>query len=292
MTRVQRAAITAAVLLAMTSLLVGCVTGGDQDVRSGAGAATSTTPNQAPQSTTTEGSTATTTATTADPLPTEGGNAAASARLAEILPTAADLGARYEAGGDDLIDDPPDDADEPGGQDSDDDGEGHPSSIDETWVQLCPGAAALDSPEDDENTDRVSREFDRDDNGRVDVRLDPTPLGVTDEQIDAFVAAIDECEPLTGYNQTLGKETTATIEAERTDGLGDTGVSVTVTGEVSMGLGPVPVTWRTISFVRNGVGVTIAAISGFDGMTMEPAALDETELRDLAELMDGRVQDL
>lgn len=240
-------------------LLAGCSTSGGSD------AAPSTT--KAPKSSTTIADETTTTTEADDP-----GEGPSSEDLEALLPTAADLGDDWE------VDD--------SAVDSDEDDE-----TDKALEEQCPGTAAF-TLNDDEDDD-VQANFANTDNSRMEVSVTPSANDLSDEDLEAAVEAINDCDDIT-LTDSDDITTTFTFSADLDPDYGDQGIRLEAEVTLEGGTIPQPVTLMVYAvFFRYGsAGVSVTGTDGIDEATFEPIDVDTDLLLELADDLDQKVSEL
>ncbi len=241
-------------------LLAGCSTSGGSD------AAPSTT--KAPKSSTTVVDETTT--TTEAEQPAEGPT---SADLEDLLPAAADLGDDW------TLDDTREDSDED-------------DATDKALEEQCPGVAALTLTDDDDG-DEVKANFLNTDNSGMEVSLTPSANDLSDDDLEAAIEAINDCDEVT-LTDSDDITTTFTFSADLDPEYGDQGIRLEAEVTVEGGTIPQPVTLMVYAvFFRYGaVGVAVTGTDGIDEATFEPIDVDTDLLLELADALDQQVSDL
>lgn len=243
-----------------TLLFAGCsASGGDSE------ADPPTTRAEGSTTTTSGGDETTTTAGGGDP-----GDGPTSEELEAILPAASDIGTGWTE----------DDSD-------DDDGD-----EDTSFEDQCPEVADLGLDEDDDS-DEVDQSFTDTDERQLEVTLKPSAETVDDEELAAFVDAINGCGTITDTDDE-GITTSFDLEAMTDGDYGEQGIrlqaDVTISGE---GL-PKELTLTLYGLLwREGtVGVQVVAFDGIDDNTFEAVPFDTDVLVGVADDLDAQVQDL
>lgn len=157
--------------------------------------------------------------------------------------------------------------------------------------EACPEASEFFADEEDED-DKLEREFSGEQDRSVTVGLDPTPRNLEEDTLDAVIAAINSCTSASltqdGFDMTLD------LAAERDDTYGERGAQLDMQVTMAHPQLPEPLTldFRMRVFVVDSVSATIEVTSGVDEQTLTPVPGDFDLLDSLAPDLEADLRDL
>lgn len=251
-------------LLAVGALLVaGCSTsgGGSEGGGSTTAGGDKTTSTSGGEDTSTSGSDETTTTTEPVDGPTTGD-------LEGILPAATDIGSGWTE------DNSPDD------------------NQNTSFEDECPEVADLGLGDDNES-DKVERKFADRRERQLQVTLSPSAEALDDEQLTAFIDAVNGCGTITDTDD-QGLTTSFDLEAQADNDYGEQGIRLQAEVTLSGGVLPEDLTLTLYALLwREGtVGVQLIALDGINDATFETVPFDTDVLVGLADDVDAQVKDL
>jgi len=249
----------AAILAAGAMLVAGCSTSGGG---SEGGDKTTTTGGDEP--TTTSGGDETTTSTGGGP-----DDGPTTEDLEAILPAATDIGAGWTE------DNTPDDDEE-----------------NTSFEEQCPEVADVGLGDDDDS-DKVTQKFMDTEERQLEVSLSPTAEALDQDQLEAFVDAINQCGTITDTND-QGVTSSFDLEAQADRDYGEQGIRLQADVTIKSDVLPreLTLTLYSLSWREGTVGVQITAFDGIDDATFEAVPFETDVLTGLADDVDAQVENL
>ena len=186
------------------------------------------------------------------------------------------------------------------GSDESDDPEDGEDEEDDPFAKACPGVSELeffDDTDGDTNKDSVSVSFSAPDDREVEVRADPTPIGLSSDELENAIKVLNACGEVTIEDEFFGSMKIK-FEAERDNSFGDHGLRLTMATSFTVMGETLPLEFVGYAFHTEGVGVFVSVSSGFDSSEASaienptPVPADAHHLEPLSALMVERIANL